>query len=71
MASKIEAVAPTIREVEIEGYPCIVTIDVTGIHIRRKGDKRKEKTQIDVSWSDLLEIGGDKMGVAAYQHLGF
>jgi hypothetical protein len=73
MPSKIEEVAATHREVSIEGYPCVVSIDKDGIQIRRKGDKRRNsnKPVVKVPWGQLLEIGAEKMGQNAYTYLGF
>lgn len=78
MASKIGSgnegeTAPVIREVEIEGYTCIVTMDKEGIHFRRKGAKGPgEKPAVHLKWGDAMEIGAERQGLSdAYTHLGF
>lgn len=64
MASTFEGTAPIKRTHSIEGYDVNMVIDKDGIHIQRKGDKNREKPQVDVSWTDILEIGADKMKAA-------
>lgn len=71
MASTFEKTQPITREVNIEGYDCIVRIDGDGVHIRRKGDRHRDKPTIKVPWGAVMEIGAEKMGVSAYIFLGF
>jgi hypothetical protein len=60
MASNINEVSPTTREVPIEGYDFHVTQSPTGLTITKKGARGTNKPTLKVSWTQLLEIGAEK-----------
>lgn len=76
MASKIDAVAPTVRDMEIEGYPVRVTMGADGITIEPRGVrgvkgsiKRGERPKLTVSWTTIAELGAEKAGGESFYTL--
>lgn len=75
MASKINDVAPTVREINIHEVDCKVTIDASGITITRKGDKhQKDKRHLSLTWDKLMDFADPSAEIAdpdTYTPAGF
>jgi len=56
MPSKIEDVKPVNREITIQDLPCVVTFDVDGITIQRKGDRHRGKRELVLSWNEVMDF---------------
>lgn len=78
MANTFEKTNPIKRDTEISGYPLRLIIDGNGVQFYRKGDRRREKPHIDISWDEILaaaahvaEDKGELTDGNIDKHLGF